>query len=91
MFEGCESLASIDISSCVNTNIKDMKNIFKGCPSLKYIDISSFEWDDILFKSLEYFYQGSGELIINKNLSSYINMTIGTDWTNLTNWTIIIK
>jgi len=91
MFEGCQSLSSIDLSSCVNSNIKKMNNIFKECPSLEYIDISSFQWDDSLIDSLPFFYQGSGKLIINRNFSSYINMTIGTEWTNWTNWTILIK
>ena len=42
MFEGCESLKSLDLHSFNTANVTNMSNMFYMCESLKSVDLSSF-------------------------------------------------
>ena len=43
MFEGCSSLASLDLSSLDTSNVTGMSRMFEGCSSLASLDVSSFD------------------------------------------------
>ena len=43
MFEGCESLTSLDLSSFDTSKVKSMSHMFLNCESLTSIDLSSFD------------------------------------------------
>ena len=43
MFEGCESLTSLDLSSFDTSKVTDMGSMFSGCKSLTTLDLSSFD------------------------------------------------
>jgi len=82
MFEGCESITSIDLSSAYNDNGQFFFNMFKGCKSLKKINIKNF-WKktsncyayDILKGVPE-----DGEIIINENFKKSIEEQIPKSW-----------
>ena len=73
MFENCESLTSVDISSFNTGKLKGISSLFFGCKNLSYIDISSFpnniDYDNRIFENLN----KSGEIIVNKNISTIIS------------------
>ena len=43
MFENCESLEFLDLSSFKKNNIVTTLSMFEGCTSLKSLDLSSFK------------------------------------------------
>ncbi len=47
MFNGCESLKSIDISNFNTNNVTNMSYMFNECESLKSIDISNFNTNNV--------------------------------------------
>ena len=42
MFYGCSSLTSINISSFITPNLKEINGMFQLCSSLTYINLSNF-------------------------------------------------
>ena len=42
MFEGCESLKSLDLSSFNTKSVEDMNSMFKGCTNLLSLNLSNF-------------------------------------------------
>ena len=83
MFEGCESITSIDLSSAYNDNGQYFYNMFKGCKSLKKINLKNFR------KKTNYCYAydilkgvpEDGEIIINGNFEESIKGQIPKSWT----------
>lgn len=47
VFQGCNSLTSIDVSSFCTDNISDMSNMFNGCSSLTSLDVSVFNTNNV--------------------------------------------
>ncbi|MBR6252959.1 MAG: BspA family leucine-rich repeat surface protein [Clostridia bacterium] len=47
MFDGCESLTSVDLSNFSTTNVTCFEYMFYGCKSLTSIDISTFDFSSI--------------------------------------------
>ena len=47
MFDGCESLSSIDMSNFDTKNVKNMEKLFNSCYSLKSIDLSNFNTQNV--------------------------------------------
>ena len=43
MFEGCESLTALDLSSFNTAKVTDMSYMFEGCQSLTALDLSNFD------------------------------------------------
>ena len=84
MFEDCELLTSIDLSTFVDINLKNITNIFYDCPSLKYIDISSIEWKNKEDIDISNFKADYGKLIIKKNLYSHLINTPDNSTWNIT-------
>ena len=42
MFNGCESLTSLDLSNFNTSSVENMENMFNGCKSLTSLDLSNF-------------------------------------------------
>jgi len=47
MFEGCESLLYLDLSSFDTSKVRDMSDMFNGCFSLTYLNLSSFDTSSV--------------------------------------------
>ena len=47
MFEGCESLTSIDLSNFNTQNVKIMERLFSYCRSLRFLDLTSFNTAEV--------------------------------------------
>ena len=47
MFDGCESLTSLDLSSFNTSNVTDMGTMFYGCSSLTSLDLSNFNTTNV--------------------------------------------
>ena len=47
MFDYCESLKSIDLSSFNTNNVTNMSHMFLGCKSLESIDLSPFNTNNV--------------------------------------------
>ena len=47
MFDGCEALESINVSSFDTKNVETMDFMFSGCKSLKTIDLKNFDTDKV--------------------------------------------
>ena len=47
MFDGCNSLTSLDLSSFNTENVTDMNSMFKGCNSLTSLDLSNFNTENV--------------------------------------------
>ena len=69
MFEGCESIASIDLSSAYNDNGQYFYNMFKGCKNLTKINLINFRKSTINYYAYDLFkgLPDKGEIIINRN------------------------
>ena len=52
MFEGCESLTSLDLSSFDTSKVTDMGSMFSGCKSLTTLDFSSFDTSMVRFMGI---------------------------------------
>ena len=47
MFKDCNKLTSIDLSSLVGENIKNIDSMFDSCNNLKFIDLSNFNTSSV--------------------------------------------
>ena len=47
MFEGCESLTSLDVSNFDTSNVTDMSNMFNYCNGLTSLDVSNFNTSSV--------------------------------------------
>ena len=47
MFNGCENLISLDLSSFNTTNVNDMGWMFSNCTSLISLDLSSIKTNNV--------------------------------------------
>ena len=56
MFNGCESLKELDLSSLNTTYVTTMNNMFHGCLALEKIDLSSFNTRDVTDMGSMFFY-----------------------------------
>ncbi len=48
MFNGCNDLISLDVSSFNTLNVRDMSNMFAGCSSLTSLNLSSFNTENVI-------------------------------------------
>ena len=60
MFDGCESLTTIDVSNFDTSNVTDMRVMFSGCKSLTTIDASNFDTSNVGF--MRYMFSGCSSL-----------------------------
>ena len=60
MFEGCESLTSLDLSSFDTSKVTDMGSMFSGCKFLTALDLSSFDTSKV--KSMRWMFSGCKSL-----------------------------
>ncbi|MBQ9667402.1 MAG: BspA family leucine-rich repeat surface protein [Prevotella sp.] len=56
MFNGCEKLASIDLSGFNTEKVTDMSNMFNGCKALTSLDVSTFNTDGVT--NMSYMFAG---------------------------------
>ena len=76
MFNGCNKLTSIDLSSFDTSNVTTMENMFMDCESLTSLDLSSFNNNTSLTNISRMFY----------NCTSLNNLNLdGFDTSNVTN------
>jgi bacterial surface protein 26-residue repeat protein len=68
MFLGCNSLASLNLTSFDTSNVMDMSGMFEGCPSLTKLDLSSFNTFNV--KSMYHMFSGCSNLV-SLNLSHF--------------------
>ena len=47
MFDGCEKLESLDISSFRTSNVTDINSMFKDCKALVSLDVSKFDTKNV--------------------------------------------
>ena len=47
MFEGCTSLANLDVTNLNTANVRDMSSMFCGCSGLTTIDLSNFDMTNV--------------------------------------------
>ena len=47
VFEGCNKLKSIDVSSFDTSNVNSMVDMFNGCSELTELDISNFDMSKV--------------------------------------------
>ena len=47
MFDHCNKLKKIDLSSFNTKNVKNMKSMFKECQALRELDLSSFDFQNV--------------------------------------------
>ena len=83
MFEGCESITSVDLSSAYNDNGQYFFNMFKGCKSLKKINLKNFRKKvNPHYDAYEMFIgvPENGEIIINNNFEESIKEQIPKTW-----------
>ena len=59
MFEGCSSLASLDVSSFDTSQATDMSSMFDYCPKLASLDVSSFDTSQATDMSSMFYYCSS--------------------------------
>ena len=69
MFEGCESLTSIDLSNFNTAKVTDMAGMFNSCKALPSIDLSSFNTAKV--NSMTYMFA---------YCSSLTTITVGKGW-----------
>ena len=68
MFDGCESLISLDLSNFNTEKVYDMKYMFNGCKNLVSLDISNFKTEWV--SDMSYMFQNCNSLT-SLNLSSF--------------------
>ena len=68
MFEGCENIKAIDLSSFKTKNVTNMSYIFCGCHNLKSIDLTSFDTKNVNNMSYMFRFCTNLEFV---NLSSF--------------------
>ena len=51
MFNGCESLISLDVSGFDTSNVIDINELFKSCKSLTLLDLSNFDMSNVNYIS----------------------------------------
>ncbi len=68
MFEGCESLTSLDLSSFDTSKVTDMGSMFSGCKFLTALDLSSFDTSKV--KSMSHMFLNC-ESLTSLDLSSF--------------------
>lgn len=56
LFEGCENLRKLDLSSFDTSKVTDMSNMFKNCKKLRKLDISHFNVENV--KSMSDMFNG---------------------------------
>ena len=78
MFDGCESLISIDLSNFSTKSLKNVTGIFQNCKNLKYVDISTFKNSEI--DNMGSLFTGCSSLT-SIDISNFINEKV----TNLKN------
>ena len=61
VFENCESLTSLDLTSFYTPNVIMMWDMFKNCKSLKYLDIPKFDTSKVT--DMESMFEGCESLI----------------------------
>jgi len=77
MFNGCNSLIFINLTSFDTSKVTDMRYLFYNCHSLKYLDIPNFS--PLNLESIIYmFYNMSSLIYLNIN-SLEINTETSTD------------
>ena len=47
MFDGCQSLTTLDVSNFNTSNVTDMSGMFNGCSSLTSLDVSNFNTSNV--------------------------------------------
>jgi len=82
MFEGCESIASIDLSSAYNDKGQYFYKMFKGCKNLTKINLINFRKSTIDDYAIDLFIglPDNGEIIINKNFYESVKKQIPSSW-----------
>ena len=83
MFEGCESITSVDLSNAYNDNGQYFFNMFKGCKSLKKINLKNFRKKvNPHYDAYEMFIgvPENGEIIIHHNFEESIKEQIPKTW-----------
>ena len=55
MFNGCESLSTLDLKNFNTTNVKDMNHMFYGCNSLSVVDLTNFNTEKVT-NNIQMFY-----------------------------------
>ena len=61
MFQNCESLSSLNLSSFYTPQVEIMWDMFKNCKSLQYLDISNFDTSKVT--DMESMFEGCENLI----------------------------
>ncbi len=76
MFDGCSSLASLDVSHFDTSNVEDMYSMFSGCSSLTSLDVSHFDTSNV--KDMAYLFNRCNGLtgldVSHFNTSKVTNM-----------------
>ena len=60
MFNGCESLISLDVSGFNTNNMTDMSSMFNGCKSLTSLDVSGFNTSNV--RDMQYMFASCASL-----------------------------
>ena len=68
MFEGCSTLAALDLSSFDTSSVTYMSSMFRGCSSLTSLDLSSFDTTSVT--GMPYMFEGCSSLAV-LDLSSF--------------------
>ena len=61
MFNGCSSLAALDLSSFDTSSVTYMSSMFSGCSSLTSLDLSSFDTSSVT--GMPYMFKGCSSLV----------------------------
>ena len=80
MFQNCESLTSIDISSIHNDNAYPMNNMFNGCSNLKTLNISGFTKTNVDISNMLDGLPKNGNIIANPIFKLKIEYQIPEEW-----------
>ena len=68
MFNGCTSLASVDVSKFDTSNVTDVNGMFNSCSSLKTLNLSNFNTSKVI--NMSHFFNGCSSLT-SINLSGF--------------------
>ena len=60
MFEGCESLKSLDLNKPDTSNVKDMSHMFDGCKNLETLNLSEMDTSNV--KDMSHMFDGCKSL-----------------------------
>ena len=77
MFEGCSSLAALDLSSFDTSSVTYMESMFRGCSSLTSLDLSSFDTTSVT--GMPYMFEGCSSLVA-LDLSSFDTSSVEYMW-----------